>query len=259
MNRLARLRPKVTAGRKLLVPFLPGGYPDRKSFVRLARAAQDSGADALEVGIPSPDACEDGPVIREAFALALAGGASVDTVLEDLVTARCRGLEIPVVLMTYRAAPLAFGQERFFGVVAAAGVDGVLIVHDAGWLAARARAAALESIPLVTTQTPAAFLPGIVASGGGFVYCVAVRGRTGGRRPRAPAAARLVARVRPHTGLPVLIGFGVDGPEAVREMATVADGVIVGTTLVRAIDGHSGSEGLKSAARFLGQVRAALD
>ena len=264
MSRLeASLRTARSRGRKLLVPFFTGDYPDRQTFVPLLLAAQRSGADAVEVGIPFSDPSADGPVIQKASECALAGGATVRTILEDLARARAEGLSIPVVLMTYFNPVLAFGPEAFSRAAAEAGADGVLVVdlpaEEAEEFAPTARAAGLETIFLVAPTTPDRRVPKVLAHCSGFVYCVSVTGVTGEKKPVAEAVGELTARVRRHTDLPALVGFGVTGPEAARAIAEVSDGVIVGSALLGAVGARSGPDAVAAAESFLRALRVALD
>ncbi|MDW7710532.1 MAG: tryptophan synthase subunit alpha [Deferrisomatales bacterium] len=264
MSRLEEtLRAARDRGRKLLVPFFTGEYPDRGTFRLLLLEAQAAGADALEVGIPFSDPAADGPVIQQASAAALAGGASVRRLLEDLAWARSRGLSVPVLFMTYFNPVLAFGPEAFAREARAAGADGVLVVdlppEESAELVPAARAQGLDTVFLVAPTTPEARIPKIAAVCRGFVYCVAVTGVTGEKRPAAEAVAGLVERVRRHTDLPALVGFGVSGPDAARALAAAADGVIVGSALLETLGGERREPAAHAAGLFLRDMRAALD
>ncbi len=264
MSRLeSELRAARDRGRKLLVPFFTGEYPDRETFRSLLLEAQAAGADALEIGVPFSDPSADGPVIQRASACALAGGATVRRLLEDLAAARRRGLTLPVLFMTYYNPVLAFGAEAFAREAAEAGADGVLVVdlppEEAAEFAPAARAAGLDTVFLVAPTTPEARLPTVLARCRGFVYCVSVTGVTGSKVPLAETVAGMVTRVRRHTDLPALAGFGVSGPQAARALAAVSDGVIVGSALLEALGGSSGSAAVGAAGGFLRVLRAALD
>ncbi len=264
MSRLeAALRRARETGRKALVPFLTGGYPDLETFADLLLAAQAAGADAVEVGIPFSDPSADGPVIQGASAQALAGGATVPAILEQVARARARGLGIPLLVMTYYNPVLARGGERFAREARGAGADGVLVVdlppEEAGEFAPAARAAGLDTVFLVAPTTPQERIARVVAGCRGFVYCVGVTGVTGDRAPVAEAVEALVARIRPHTALPVLVGFGVGDVPSARSVARTADGVIVGSALLRAVGGRRGAAAVKAARTFLEALRAGLD
>jgi len=257
------LRAARDRGGKLLVPFFTGEYPDRETFRLLLLEAQAAGADALEIGVPFSDPSADGPVIQRASECALAGGATVRRLLEDLADARGRGLTLPVLFMTYYNPVLAFGPEAFARAASEAGADGVLVVdlppEEAGEFAPAARAAGLDTVFLVAPTTPDARIPKVLAGCRGFVYCVSVTGVTGDKKPLAETVGGMVASVRRHTDLPALVGFGVSGPEAARALAAVSDGVIVGSALLRALGTASGEEAVRAAGAFLRGLRAALD
>ncbi|GAB4278503.1 MAG: tryptophan synthase subunit alpha [Deferrisomatales bacterium] len=264
MSRLEEaLRQVRRRGRKALVPFFTGGYPTRETFGALLLEAQAAGADAVEVGIPFSDPSADGPVIQRASERALAAGASVRRILEDVASARTQGLEIPVVLMTYYNPIAAFGAEAFAEAARRAGVDGVLVVdlppEEADEFAPAARARGLDTVFLVAPTTPEARIPRVAAQCRGFLYCVSVTGVTGEKRPVEAVVEETVDRIRRHTGLPVLVGFGVSDPDSARRMARLSDGVIVGSALLRAVEDRDGPEAVARAGAFLRALRGALD
>lgn len=258
----AALRATRAAGGKALVPFLTGGFPDGPTFERLLFAAEAAGADVVEVGIPFSDLAADGPVIQEASRLALAGGASVASLLARIAACRSRGLRVPLLLMTYYNPVLAFGPEAFCREAAAAGVDGLLVVdlppEEAGELLVPAAAAGLETVFLVSPTTPERRLPVILEHCGGFVYCVSVTGVTGGTSADTERAGDVVARVRRHTDMPALVGFGVSGPESAAALSGLSDGVIVGSALLRAVGELRGESAAAAARDFLDGLRAVL-
>ncbi|MBI5016558.1 MAG: tryptophan synthase subunit alpha [Deltaproteobacteria bacterium] len=263
MNRLeTRLRAARDGGRKILVPFFTGCWPDPATFVRLLLTAEAEGADAVEIGLPFSDPSADGPVIQRTSHEALRAGASVRGVLTALAEARARGLSVPVVLMTYANPVLAFGPETFAREAAAAGADGLLLVdvpaEEADEFVPAAVAAGLDTIFLAAPTTPESRIPRVLEKGRGFVYCVSVTGVTGEKKPLAEAVALLVDRVRRHSDLPVLVGFGVEGPEAARSLAAVSDGVIVGSALLRRIGALSAEAAVEAARDFLRGLRTAL-
>ena len=264
MNRLeTAMRAARDAGRKILVPFLTGGYPDRETFVSLLVEAESAGSDAVEVGIPFSDPSADGPVIQSTSEQALAGGATVRSILEDVSAARRRGLRIPLLFMTYYNPVLAFGGEKFADAARSAGADGVLVVdlppEEADELHPPARAAGLDTVFLVAPTTPDRRIPKVLRGCSGFVYCVSVTGVTGDKKPQVDSVRDVVARVRSHSDLPVLVGFGVSGPESARAIAQVSDGVVVGSALLKAVEGAPGERAVEIAGAFLRSIRGALD
>ncbi len=264
MNRLeSTLRGARDAGRKLLVPFFTGHYPDRDTFVDLLLEAQAAGADAVEVGLPFSDPSADGPVIQRASECALAGGATVRGICAAVAEARARGLGLPLLYMTYYNPILAFGGVAFAAAAAASGADGVLVVdlpaEESGEFAPAARAAGLDTVFLVAPTTPESRIGLVLAGCSGFAYCVSVAGVTGEKNPVAETVGELVKKVRAVTDLPALVGFGVSGPEAARSIAAVSDGVIVGSALLSALGEQAGAPAVSAAGAFLRNLRVALD
>lgn len=264
MSRLeATLRAARDSGRKILVPFLTGDYPDRETFLALLLTAEAAGADAVEVGLPFSDPSADGPVIQRASYEALRGGATVAGILGGVAEARRRGLTIPLLFMTYYNPVLAFGPEAFARAAAGAGADGLLVVdappEESAEFAPAARAAGLDTVFLVAPTTPDGRLPRVVAESRGFVYCVSVTGVTGAKKAAAESVGPLVERVRRATTLPVLVGFGVETPDAARALSEVSDGVIVGSALLKTFEGTTGQAAAVAAGLFLTSLRRALD
>jgi tryptophan synthase alpha chain len=241
--------------RAALMPYLMGGYPDLDTSRAAGLAASDAGADLIELGVPFSDPLADGPVIHAAGTEALAAGATPHGVLRV-----CEALaeRLPVVLMVYANLVLAGGAERFAARAAAAGAAGLIVPdlpHDeAGELRAACDAEGLALVPLVAPTTPDERLELIGRDARGFVYAVSLTGTTGERDALPPGLTEMVGRVRAHTSLPVAVGFGIATSEQARAVAEVADGVIVGSRLVRAVR-EGGAVGL---GREVGELEAAL-
>jgi tryptophan synthase alpha chain len=218
-----------------LMPYLMGGFPSLEGSAAAGQAAIRAGADLLELGVPFSDPLADGPVIHAAATDALAAGATPHAVLE--VCEQLAG-QVPVVLMVYANIVLAGGAEAFALRAAAAGAAGLIVPdmpHDeAGELRAACEAEGLALVPLVAPTTTAERMKEIGAVAGGFVYAVSVAGTTGERDRLPPGLEDTVGRARRATDLPVAVGFGISTAEQVRSVAAIADGVIVGTRLVRA-------------------------
>lgn len=248
---------------KALVPFLLYGFPDRNTFESLLFAAQATGADVVEVGLPCSDPTGDGPTIRGASQIALAGGASVVSLLRSVTDCRARGLTVPLLLMTYHEPLRAFGTASLCRSMARAGIDGLLVADLApersDALMASTAAFGLETVFLVTPATPHAEVPAIVDRCRGFVYCVSAEGVTGGETTDTAPAVGVVTRVRRHTDLPALVGFGVSDAESARRFAAVSDGVIVGSALLRAIGDRRGGEAVEAVSGLLDRLRSAVD
>lgn len=235
-----------------LMPYLMGGYPDIASSIECGLAAADAGADLIELGVPFSDPLADGPVIHSAGTAALRGGVHVHDVLG---VAREISPQVPVVLMVYSNPILKRGAERFTDEAAAAGAAGLIVpdlpFDEADALRSACDAAGLALIPLVAPTTTSERLAEIGRDASGFVYTVSVSGTTGERDALAPELADTVARVRAATDVPVAVGFGISTPEHARHVGAIADGVIVGSRIVRAA-GEGGAEAVGAVVRELG-------
>jgi tryptophan synthase alpha chain len=222
--------------RAALMPYLMGGYPDLDASAEAGRAAASAGADLIELGIPFSDPLADGPVIHAAATEALARGATPHGVLR--VCERVAS-ELPVVLMVYVNVIVAAGPRAFALRAAAAGAAGLIVPdlpHDeADEVRAACDAEGLALVPLVAPTTTADRITRIGADARGFVYTVSLTGTTGERSELPPGLPDTVAAVRASTGVPVAVGFGISTGEQARAVAEVADGVIVGSRLVRAV------------------------
>jgi tryptophan synthase alpha chain len=220
-----------------LMPYLMGGFPDLDASLAAGLAAADGGADLLELGIPFSDPLADGPVIHTAATTALAAGATPHAVLRV-----CEGLagRLPVVLMVYANVVLTAGPEAFALRAASAGAAGLIVPdlpHDeAGEVRSACDSEGLALVPLVAPTTTPERVAEIGAGARGFVYTVSVTGVTGERGELSPDLEATVARVRASTELPVAVGFGISTPAHARSVAEIADGVVIGSRLVRAMD-----------------------
>jgi tryptophan synthase alpha chain len=228
----------AAAGRAALMPYLMGGFPDLDASVAIGLACADAGADLVELGVPFSDPLADGPVIHAAGTRALASGATVPAVIE---LARAIAERVPVVLMCYANLILARGVERFADELASAGVSGLIVpdlpLEESPEALAACDAAGVALVPLVAPTTPDDRLEAIGRRARGFVYTVAVTGTTGEREGIAEHIPDVLARTKARTDVPVALGFGIGTPEAAaRAAAAGADGVIIGSRLVRAAD-----------------------
>jgi tryptophan synthase alpha chain len=247
------LRARRGGGGRAFVPYVTGGM--KGVDADLLRALADAGADAIEVGIPFSDPVMDGPVIQEASRLALEAGARPSTVLSTIEEA---ALEVPVAVMTYLNPVLHRGVEEFLRDAVSAGVAGLIVpdlpVDEADDVARACREAGIAPVLLAAPGTTAARMRAIAAVAGGFVYCVATYGVTGEREALAGTAEELVRGLRLLTTLPLLVGVGISSPEHATQACAFADGVIVGSALVRHLLAGDRASALDLAARF----RAAL-
>jgi tryptophan synthase alpha chain len=223
-------------GRAALMPYLMGGFPTLEESVRIGEAYVDGGADLIELGVPFSDPLADGPVIHAAGTEALKAGATVAGVLEV-----CRALSarVPVVMMMYTNLVLATGVGPFTERLAAAGACGLIVpdlpLEESDEVLAACDAAGVALVPLVAPTTPDDRMDRIGARARGFVYTVSVVGTTGERAALSDTFGSVIARMKARTDVPVALGFGIGTPEqAAQAAASGADGVIVGTRLVRA-------------------------
>ncbi len=224
------------ARRAALMPYVMGGFPTLEESARIGAACVEAGADVIELGMPYSDPLADGPVIHEAGTRALAAGAGVGGVLE---VARSLAPHVPVVLMCYANMVFAPGLERFLDRLARTGAAGLIVPDlpygEAPEVLTACDERGLALVPLVAPTTTDERLAAIGARARGFLYTVSVVGTTGEREALGERFAEIVGRARASTEVPVALGFGIATPEQAAEAADAgADGVIVGTRLVRA-------------------------
>ena len=249
------LRAARDSGRKLLVPYVTGGFP---GWERVVEAVADAGADAIEVGIPFSDPVMDGPTIQAASEQALAAGATPMAIIDELGRLDVGG--VPLVVMTYYNTVHRVGHERFAAMLVGAGVAGAIVpdlpLEEVGGWADAADAAGVATVLLAAPTGSDDRLRRICARSRGWVYGIGLLGVTGERDELARSAVETATRLKAITDLPVLIGVGVSNAAQAAEVAQVADGVIVGSALVRKLLDGGGPE---AAADFVAELRAGLD
>jgi len=255
VNLERHLRARRESGRKLLVPYVTGGLGSQ--WVDVVRAVIDSGADAVEIGIPFSDPIMDGRTIQEASQRALDLGATPVSVLDELGTLDA---PVPLVVMTYYNLVARAGHERFARDLRTAGVDAAILPDLPldeldGWSDA-AQAAEVETVLLAAPTTTDERLRAICQHSRGFVYGVSLLGVTGEREQLAAHAEQMGRRLKAVTDMPVLLGVGISTPAQAAQAASSCDGVIVGSALVRRLlDGGGPDE----ARAFVAALREALD
>jgi tryptophan synthase alpha chain len=248
-------------GRAALMPYMMAGYPDREASLAIAAAYVDSGADLIELGVPFSDPLADGPTIHAAATAALGAGATLESALEV-----CESIsgQVPVVLMAYANMVLAHGgAEEFAGRALAAGAAGAIVpdlpLEEAETIRDAFAAKGLALVPLVAPTTPAERRARICAAAQGFIYVVSTVGTTGERDELPAELTQLVEATKAEAEVPVAVGFGIGTPAQVAQVGEVADGVIVGSRLVRAAGEAEGTEAAAEAVgAFLSEARAAL-
>jgi tryptophan synthase alpha chain len=230
--------------RAAFMPYHAMGYPDRAQTLEVIRALGDVGAELFEIGIPHSDPLADGPTVQTATYTALTQGTTVADCLAMCRELRTAGMEQPFCAMTYYNPLFAYGVQRFVDDAAAAGIDGLIVPdlppEEAEELEAACRQAGLATIYLLAPTSTEDRIRSVASHATGFIYLVSVTGITGVRSDLPPDLADFVARVRRHTNLPLAVGFGIATGEQAAAVARIADGVIVGSALVKAATGEGG-------------------
>ncbi len=227
------------AARPALVTFVTAGDPDYDTSLALLKALPAAGADVIELGMPFSDPMADGPAIQAAGLRALHGGQTQVKTLRMVREFRKGDQDTPIVLMGYYNPIYIYGNDRFLADAKAAGVDGLIVVdlppEEDEELCIPAMKAGLNFIRLATPTTDDKRLPAVLQNTSGFVYYVSITGITGTKTPDNLRVAEAVDRIKRHTDLPVAVGFGVTTPEQAAAIGRNADGVVVGSALVRAL------------------------
>jgi tryptophan synthase alpha chain len=248
-------------GRAALIGYLPAGFPDVAGAIDAMRAMVDAGVDVVEVGLPYSDPLMDGPTIQAAAERALAGGVRTADVFRTVEAVAATG--VPALVMTYWNPVERYGVERFAAALAGAGGAGLItpdLIPDeaAEWLTA-AEKHDLDRVFLVAPSSTEERIAMTAAACRGFVYATSVMGVTGARSQTSVAAPPLVQRVRAVTDLPVGIGLGVSNGEQAAEVAGYADGVIVGSALVRCLlDAPDAAAGVRAVGALTAELAAGV-
>jgi tryptophan synthase alpha chain len=259
----ARFAELKKTGRKAFVAYLTAGDPDLETTAKLISALEAGGVDIIEVGVPFSDPTADGPAIQAASQRALKQGATLEKILTMIATLR-RFSGIPIVLFGYYNPILSYGPERFAKDTAGAGVDGILVVdlppEEAGELRKYTDPAGLAFITLIAPTTDPGRARKLLRGAAGFVYYISVTGVTGTAVPDPEKIRREAERIKEMTALPVAVGFGISTPEQASAIAPLADGVVIGSALVRLIGQKSGDGDLiEEVFTFAGKIRRAID
>lgn len=226
-------------GKKAFVAYLMAGDPDVPTALAVMKGLPGAGVDVIELGLPFTDPMADGPTIQAAGQRALEGGMTVDKTLQMVRDFRAGDAVTPIVLMGYYNPIYSRGVDRFLAEAKDAGIDGLIVVdlppEEDAELCLPAQAAGLNFIRLATPTTDARRLPKVLQNTSGFVYYVSITGITGAAAAQAGDVGPEVARIKRSTDLPVIVGFGISTPEGARAIASVADGCVVGSAIVKAI------------------------
>ncbi|WP_370402084.1 tryptophan synthase subunit alpha [Sulfitobacter sp. JB4-11] len=242
-------------GRKAFVAYVMAGDPAYDTSLELVRGLPGAGVDIIELGLPFTDPMADGPTIQLAGQRALEGGMTLKKTLDLARAFREKDNETPIVLMGYYNPIYSMGVDTFLKAASEAGVDGLIIVdlppEEDAELCIPAQAAGLNFIRLATPTTDDARLPAVARNTSGFVYYVSITGITGSAEADAGDVAPEVTRIQAASGLPVVVGFGVNTPEKARAIASVADGVVVGSAIVSRI---GKGDAVKDVLKFVGSL-----
>ena len=253
------------SGRAAFMPYHAMGYPTRQQSLDVIVALAEAGADLVEIGIPHSDPLADGPTIQAATYAALVGGTTVADCLQMVRELRAQGVDTPFCAMSYYNPILAFGEERFVAAAAEAGVDGLIVPDlppgESELLEPACREAGLATIYMLAPTSTEERIKAVARHSTGFVYLVSVTGITGARAELPPGLLTFVERVRRNTDLPLAVGFGIGtGPQAA-SVAEIAEGVIVGSALVKAAGSAVGVDAVRTLAEQLadGSHKKAVD
>ncbi len=246
---------------KALIVYLTVGFPSMKMLPSLVKAAVEGGADLIELGVPFSDPLADGPTIQMASQKALENGITVPKIFEAVKQLRRSGIKIPLVLMTYANPVFQYGLAQFCKKAASVGVDGLIIPdlppEEAGELLPLARAARLDTIFLTAPTSSPERIRKIIRVSTGFVYSVSLTGVTGTRNELPSDLVAQARRIKKLSRVPVCVGFGISRPDQVRHVASVADGVIVGSALIQTISKAGSANAPQAVVRFLKGLKQA--
>ena len=248
------------AKKALLMPYTTGGYPNMEGCRRVLDAFVAGGADIIELGVPYSDPLADGPVVQASTQQALEAGVNTDDVLT--LAGEYSG-KLPVVLLIYYNCVLAYGVERFVAAARTAGVSGLIVpdlpVDEAVKYISACRASGIDAILLVAPTSTDDRIRMIAENAAGFIYCVSVAGVTGTRSSLNAGLPDFLRRVRAYTDIPLAVGFGVSTPEQAAEVAVHADGVIIGSRLIKIVsDTHDIDLASRSITSLLNEVNEVL-
>ena len=248
-----------SAGKTALGPFVTVGYPDVETSIEVAASVLREGVDLIELGVPFSDPLAEGPTIQKTSFQALQNGVDLPTCLDAVRRLRDQGLDTPIVLMGYYNPYLSYGLARFASDATEAGVDGIIVpdlpTEESLDMRERCAEQGLHLVPLLAPTSTDRRIELASASAGGFIYCVSITGVTGARAQLRKGVSDLVERIRRHTGLPVLVGFGVSRPDHVVEIGGFADGAVVGSALMDAVGGVPPDAAPDAAATFIRGLR----
>ena len=250
--------------RKLFLPYVTLWDPDKEYFLKILKALQDSGADAIEIGIPFSDPMADGPTIQKASQRALAKGASLRAGFETLKNIK-KHISIPILFMSYYNPVFAMGENNFFSACCKTGLDGIIIpdlpIEEAKIFIKKAKKTGLASICFISPTTPVKRMREINRNASGFIYYISIKGVTGKRQDFEKEVLENIKLVKKNTTLPVCAGFGISNAHQAKTLAQYADGVIIGSAIVKIIERNldNKKKAVDEISEFACRIRRALD
>jgi len=255
-------------GRAGFVAFITAGDPDLETSIQILKGLPQAGADIIELGMPFSDPMADGPAIQASSLRALNAGQTMIKTLGMVADFRVSNSTTPIVLMGYYNPIYSYGVEKFLNDAKKAGVDGLIIVdlppEEEAELCLPALNVGINFIYLTAPTTTDERLPAVLRHASGFVYYVSITGITGTKKAAIGDIEKSLARIRAQSGLPIAVGFGISTPQDVADVAGVADGVVVGSALVKTIeaglenDGKSGPNLVKDVLSLAGELAAGV-
>ena len=261
MAQLKKISEAFDKGQAALMPYFTIGYPDYETSLNVIETCVQAGADLIELGVPFSDPLADGPTIQHSTQVALENGITVKRCLEAVAELRARGVMIPLILMGYVNPVLAYGLEKFVVEAAQAGASGFIIPdlppEEASELQALCQQHGLDLIFLLPPNSSAERIRFVTKQSSGFIYLVSVLGITGERHTLPAELAEFVERVRAQTEKPLAVGFGISTPAQAAAVGEIADGVIVGSALIKAA-GQPG-DSVDAARQFVSSLKGALN
>ncbi len=248
-------------GRAALMPYFTLGFPTPETSLAVVEALAQSGADLIELGVPFSDPLADGPTIQHSTQVALEQGMNVTRCLDLVRQARQRGVQQPLLLMGYINPVLTYGMDRYVREACAAGADGLILpdlpLEEAAEMETLCREAGCALVYLAAPTSTPERLEALSAHTSGFLYLVSLTGVTGARKALASGLADFVSRVRSVARTPLAVGFGIARPEQAAAVAGFADGVIIGSALIHAVD--QAEDPVQAARAYLRDIRDALE
>ena len=250
-------------GRPAIATFLTVGYPDKSSTGAMVSAMVEGGVDIIELGAPFSDPLAEGPTIQKSSQIALDQNVTLTDCLECCKETRSRFPRIPIVIMGYYNPILSYGIDRFAADADESGVDGLIVVdlpfEEAGPLQSAVRARGIDLIYLLAPTSTNERIKRVAAASSGFVYCVSLTGVTGARKDLRTDLSGFLDRVRAETDVPLIVGFGISTREHVERVASMADGVAVGSALINLIENSAPEAREESVKDFVRGLRGCAE